>query len=54
VMAQLVAQIFDFDFGGYRLGHGTLGRTFTGIRIILYRMENSRRGWRAPRTVDAA
>src|SRR5712672_1980952 len=30
VMTQLVAQIFDFDFGGYRLGHGTLGRTFTG------------------------
>src|SRR6267154_191179 len=59
VMAQLVAQGFDllpgdFVLGGYRLGHGTLGRTFGGIRIILYRMENSRRGWRAPRTVDAA
>src|SRR5882762_3730327 len=59
VVAQLVAQGFDllpgdFVLGGYHLGHGTLGRTFGGIRIILYRMENSRRGWRAPRTVDAA
>ncbi len=43
VMAQLVAQLFDFVFGGYSLGHETLGRTFTGICIILYRMDASRR-----------
>ncbi len=44
VVPQFVAQLFGLVFSGYSLGHGTLERTFIGMRIILYRMEFSRRG----------
>src|SRR5260370_394309 len=44
VMAQLVAQLFDLVFGGYRLGHGTLVKNLRWNSHLLYRMELSRRG----------